>query len=273
MARNVIKHEKSEIVAENNIDLEMIEKDSGGGFEEADSSAYAIPFVALLQSLSPQIKKNKSEYIDNAEEGMFFNTVTRELYGESFVIVPCLYKRDFVEWIPRDQGGGFVGKYDPDDPVVTASERDQDGHIRTQAGNDLMDTRYFYCLIVKDDSSFEPVVLALASTQVKRATAFNTRMRNLRIQGKDEKLINPPMFAYKYIVSSRPEETNGYSYMGWSFDNIRDGEGKAIMLSGSEIHLYHEAKRFRDMILEGKATAVDPDPAQSVDRSEEHVNC
>ena len=50
-----------------------------------------IPFVRALQALSPQLGKKKPEYIEGAEQGDLYNTVTGEVWkGEDGVtIVPC----------------------------------------------------------------------------------------------------------------------------------------------------------------------------------------
>jgi hypothetical protein len=75
-------------------------EDAGAGFEDADANAYAIPFLQILQSGSPQCKKSDGAYIKGAEEGMFYNTVTQELYDgdEGVVVIPCHYMQRFVEW-------------------------------------------------------------------------------------------------------------------------------------------------------------------------------
>ena len=45
-----------------------------------DSSEMQIPFVRLLQPLSPQLNKKKSEYIDGASSGDAFNNVTGQYW-------------------------------------------------------------------------------------------------------------------------------------------------------------------------------------------------
>ena len=65
---------------------------SGGtGLEEMTSDDLAIPFIRVLQAMSPQVNKRAPEYVDGAEVGMLFNTVTNSVYdGEKGVeIVPC----------------------------------------------------------------------------------------------------------------------------------------------------------------------------------------
>ena len=44
------------------------------GFSEVTSEDLAIPFLRILQAMSPQKNKRDGAYVDGAEEGMFFNT-------------------------------------------------------------------------------------------------------------------------------------------------------------------------------------------------------
>src|SRR3990167_10124688 len=91
------------------------EADAGKGFENADKDAYAIPFLSILQSGSPQCKKSEGAYIKGAEEGMLYDTVTGDIYpGDvGLSVVPVHYRRAFVEWRNRDEGGGgFGGEHD-----------------------------------------------------------------------------------------------------------------------------------------------------------------
>ena len=68
---------------------------AGTGLEEAGADDYAIPFLRVLQSMSPQLKKSDGKYIQGAEEGNLFNTVTESYYDgtEGVEIIPCAYKK------------------------------------------------------------------------------------------------------------------------------------------------------------------------------------
>ena len=54
--------------------------ESAGEGASFDSSEMQIPFVRLVQALSPQINKKKPEYIDGVSQGDAFNTVTKEYW-------------------------------------------------------------------------------------------------------------------------------------------------------------------------------------------------
>ena len=81
----------------------MFEQDQASGFGNMGSEDFALPFLRVLGQLSPETNKRDAKYVDGAEPGMIFNTVTKQLYdGEEGVnVIPCYYKREYVEWSDR----------------------------------------------------------------------------------------------------------------------------------------------------------------------------
>ncbi len=55
--------------------------DSGMGLENIEKTDLALPFLKLLQSGSDETKKKHAKYVEGAEAGMFYNTVTKKLYN------------------------------------------------------------------------------------------------------------------------------------------------------------------------------------------------
>ena len=86
-------------VAETNTALAVMAADfaadAGLGMEGADKSSFAIPFLSILQGLSPQL-----ETVDGAKPGLFINSITNEVFKEVLVI-PCAFQRRFLRWAPR----------------------------------------------------------------------------------------------------------------------------------------------------------------------------
>ena len=78
----------------------MFEDDQAGGMQGMGSDDFAMPFLRVLGQLSPETNKRDAKYIEGAEPGMIFNTVTKQTYdGEKGInIIPCYYKREYVEW-------------------------------------------------------------------------------------------------------------------------------------------------------------------------------
>lgn len=73
------------------------------GYEDEDQSDIIIPRVKMIQSLSPE-RKDKT-----ADEGDIINSLTLEkLNGSNFI--PIFKFSNNIDWIPRDEGGGFKCK-------------------------------------------------------------------------------------------------------------------------------------------------------------------
>ena len=49
------------------------------GYENTGQQDQLIPFLAILQALSPQVQQGTPEYIEGARTGQLFNTATREV--------------------------------------------------------------------------------------------------------------------------------------------------------------------------------------------------
>jgi hypothetical protein len=54
---------------------------SGGtGLEETTTEDFAIPFIRVLQPMSPQLQKQHGSYVAGASAGDLYNTVTGETF-------------------------------------------------------------------------------------------------------------------------------------------------------------------------------------------------
>ena len=72
--RDVVKKQSGQVAT-----LDFV-KDSGMGLENIDKEDLALPFLKLLQAGSFETKKKHAKYVEGAEPGMFYNTVTKKLY-------------------------------------------------------------------------------------------------------------------------------------------------------------------------------------------------
>ena len=115
------------VAAATKIDLAVLASDSkdASGFGNLDLSRdIAIPYINILQSGSPQINPSKAEYVNGAKVGQFYNTVTQEV-SDTIEVIPALYQLRYVEWKPREQGGGFVEAHSADSGILSQTKRDQ----------------------------------------------------------------------------------------------------------------------------------------------------
>ena len=85
--------------------------DSGVGFEEVTSSDLQIPFIRIIQALSPQLKKSDAAYLQGASQGDIFNTVTGQFWeaDKGLSVLPVYYQTKYLEFVPRSHGGARQG--------------------------------------------------------------------------------------------------------------------------------------------------------------------
>lgn len=223
----------------------QFEEDAGAGFEQADSSAYAIPFLSILQSMSPQCKKSDGAYIKGAEEGMLYNSVTQEIIDgtDGAIVIPCYFKRSFIKWAPRDSGGGFKGELMPSDPQIAAGKVDNDGRLVDSAGNLLADTRTHYVLVLDAKGGFQPAVISLSSSQIKKSRQWMSKMNGIKMQRADGTHFTPAMFSHQYRVSTVVESNDKGSWFGLKVETLGAVESP---------ELYQAAKAFRDAVSSGE---------------------
>jgi hypothetical protein len=243
------------------------EDDAGKGFENADSAAYAIPFISILQSGSPQCKKSDGKYIKGAEEGHLFNTVSEEVLDgqEGIVVVPCHYDRAFLEFGDRDAGDtGFYGAHGPTSDRVlntpVASDGKRAGKQVTQEGHILTDTRQHYVLVVKPDGTFTPAVIGMSSTQVKASRTWMSKMDGIKMKRADGSMFTPPMFSHSYKLSTIAQSNDQGAWMGWKIELLGPVEDASI---------YQAAKAFRDAVRAGEVKVKHE--GQDTDDSEEPI--
>lgn len=237
------------------------DEDAGSGFEQADKDAYAIPFLSVLQSGSPQVKKSDGAYIKGAEEGSLFNSVTQEIAsGEvGAKVIPCYYTRRFVRWGARETGGGFKAEYTSDDPIISTVKvldgrsyfPDEDGSFNPKSSDVLVDTRNHYVLIIREDGSFSPAVVSMTSSQLKKSRQWMSKMDGLKFTGKDGQVKTKPMFSHFYQLTTVPESNDAGSWFGYKI--TLEGE-----VSAASPALYAAAKAFQKSITAGEVKVQQP---------------
>jgi len=58
----------------------MFEEDAAKGLGAIGQDDLALPFLKILGQLSPEVNKRDGKYVEGAEPGMIFNSVSGELY-------------------------------------------------------------------------------------------------------------------------------------------------------------------------------------------------
>lgn len=74
------------------------------GTEYMEQQDLTMPRLGLCQALTPQRQKADPKFIQGLEEGQFFNSVTREIYGEKLLIVPLLFYKQRIRFDKNKMG-------------------------------------------------------------------------------------------------------------------------------------------------------------------------
>lgn len=236
------------------------EEDAGGGLNNLTASDYAIPFIGILQSLSPQVKPVKAGGLEGAKIGMLYNTVTKELIDgdEGIIVIPCAQVRSYIEWKPRTAGGGFVKIHD-NESIMQSTTPDSKNDAYLPNGNVVVPTINYYVIVIKNGVP-ETAVLSMTKTQITKAKKWNSIMGAIKIQGKTG-LYTPPMFSHKYKLTTVEQEKSGFSWYGWEISNL----GKLI---DKETPLYMLAKKLNQEVEKGMIKAKPQEDITSDTHSE-----
>jgi len=225
----------------NAVDVATIAEDSkiASGFGSLNLARdTAIPYISILQSGSPQLNPSKAEYIETAKAGQLYNTVTQEAVSE-LKVIPVFYHLRYVEWKPREQGGGFIASHSADSGVLGRATRDPmtNKHV-LENGNHIVQTAYHYVLVL-NNGGYQNAVISMASSQLKKSRRWNSLMLSQKIKGPSG-MFTPPTYAFTYKLSTVSESNDRGSWFGFQVEKgeqVTDasiyGEGKAFSTAAS----------------------------------------
>lgn len=216
---------------------------TGKGMENVTQNDISIPFLGIVQKLSPQLDKTHEKYIEGATEGDLFNSVTNTLLGGKVHFVACCKDSQYVEWVPRDKGGGLVGMHAPGSEFVRdiKSRATDQFKLKTDEGNDLIETYYVYGMLIDgpEGKTVEtPIVIGFSSTKIKvYRSQLMTPLRT--IKG------DPPMYAFRFAITTVPAKNKaGQPYHNFKIEPACGAMANSANLPGTD---------FERLLAEGKA--------------------
>ncbi len=227
---------KSTAVAQVPDTMAVFAQHAGAGFENATMRDYALPFLYLLQSGSPQVKKKDATYVEGAEDGKFINTVTNEVFDE-LIVIPVDFEKVFNEWVPRDAGGGFVATY-----------KDKgEAELNKREDTQIVDTANHYVLAQSEDGSWNQAILSLTSTKLKASRNWMSKMsqRMLTLDGGQKKAA--PTFSSIYRVTAVPAKNDKGSFYTVEVKVIEGPDGWV-----TDMDVVNQALEFRAGLQAGK---------------------
>lgn len=228
---------------------------AGAGLETVTAADMLVPRLVVLQALSPQLKRSESSYIPGAEEGMICDVGTGELFPEGVLFLPVLYKKNWLEWVPRKSGGGLANIHD-DPSVLDQCQRDEKNRPVMPNGNTISETAQFFGLNLT--ASRRPCFIPMASTQLKKARKWITLATGEKLKRADGSEFVAPLFYRSYQLTTAQESNSEGTWSGWV---VTRGPSLPELDIGIDWrHVLHEAGEFRESLIAGQMKADLRDP-------------
>ena len=234
----------------------MFEEDAAKGLGAIGQDDLALPFLKILGQLSPEVNKRDGKYVEGAEPGMIFNSVSGELYDgvKGLDVIPAFYKLEYIEWKDRGDGPGApVAIYDSSSDIMSKTKADANYKDRLPNGNYIEKTASHFVIITGDSPA--TALISMKSTQLKISRKWNSMMSGIKLKGKNG-LYTPASFSHIYKLKTTQMSNDKGTWFGWEVSKVGPITDASI---------YQQAKSFSESISKGavKAKHGEEKPAES----------
>ena len=224
----------------------MFEDDAAKGLGAIGQEDLALPFLKILGQLSPEVNKRDGKYVEGAEPGMIYNSVSGELYDgvKGIDVIPCFYKLEYIEWKDRGEGlGAPVAIYDSSSDIMSKTKPDANYKDRLPNGNYIEKTASHFVIVAGDSPS--TALISMKSTQLKISRKWNSMMSGIKMKGANG-MFTPASFSHIYRLKTTQMSNDKGTWFGWEVSKVGPVTDKG---------LYDQAKGFSDSISKGAVKA------------------
>ena len=224
----------------------MFEDDEAKGLGAIGQEDLALPFLKILGQLSPEVNKRDGKYVEGAEPGMIYNSVSGELFDgvKGIDVIPCFYKLEYIEWKDRGEGlGAPVAIYDSSSDIMSKTTPDANYKDRLPNGNYIEKTASHFVIVAGDSPS--TALISMKSTQLKISRKWNSMMSGIKMKGANG-MFTPASFSHIYKLKTTQMSNDKGTWFGWEVSKVGPVTDKG---------LYDQAKGFSDSISKGAVKA------------------
>ena len=224
----------------------VFEDDAAKGLGAIGQEDLALPFLKILGQLSPEVNKRDGKYVEGAEPGMIFNSVSGELYDgvKGINVIPCFYKLEYIEWKDRGERlGAPVAIYDSSSDIMSKTKPDANYKDRLPNGNYIEKTASHFVIVSGDSPS--TALISMKSTQLKISRKWNSMMSGIKMKGANG-MFTPASFSHIYKLKTTQMSNDKGTWFGWEVSKIGPVTDKG---------LYDQAKSFSENISKGSVKA------------------
>ena len=235
----------------------IFEDDAAKGLGSIGQEDLALPFLKILGQLSPEVNKRDGKYVEGAEPGMIYNSVSGDLYDgvKGIDVIPCFYKLEYIEWKDRGDGPGApVQIYDSSSDIMSKTTPDANYKDRLPNGNYIEKTASHFVIVAGDSPS--TALISMKSTQLKISRKWNSMMSGIKMKGKNG-LFTPASFSHIYRLKTTQMSNDKGTWFGWEVSKVGPVTDQS---------LYGQAKSFSENISKGnvKAKHGEDKPKESI---------
>lgn len=227
------------------------------GFEDCGKDDYALPFLNIIQANSPQVDEAKVEYDADAKKGEIINSVTGErVDGKTGIVFqPCCREHKFIEYVPRDNGGGLVAIHEPDSAVVAKSKAastefgkykvpavDKDG-VPTGGNNELVETFSWYGNVLSDDGEEQvgQAIISFTSTKIKVYRKAMSTMDSFMLPTASGGKGKVPLYANRLRITTGTQINKAQTSYNFNIAPLHGSLKDSVLASdGKQIRLGYE---------------------------------
>lgn len=225
--------------------------DVGAGYEGQTAADTSIPFLSIAEALSAAVDEGR------AVPGQIVNSVTGNI-ADAVMIVPCRTDHVYIEWRPRAEGGGYLGRHAPSSAIVAAAlaASTEFGRYMTTGGSELQESFEVYCVVV--DPAGEPAgfaVLSFTGARIRVYRHWMTRLRSFLVPTLAGRR-PAPLFAHLTRLSTEKVKAPKGTYHIPRLEPARGSLADSLIAPDSA--LYVAARDLRSLIEQGKAAAAPP---------------
>lgn len=228
-------------------ELGAFEQYAGAGMEKATSRDTIIPRLTILQSLSPQLKRDKGQYIEGAEPGDICDVGTGELMPIPLEVLPVVFDKVWIEWAPRSTGQGLVAIHTTDGIMERTRQNDKKQNV-LENGNIVQETAQWY--LMNMSAGRRPCFLPFVSTQLKKSRRWMTLAKGERVQRRDGSEFVPPLYYRIYRLATAHESNNQGDWYGWTVER----GPSLIEYTPRWESILKEARELQESIIKGLMT-------------------
>lgn len=178
------------------------------GLENISLRDINVSILRIIENNSPQRKRNKPQYMPDAEEGDIYDIALKTLHKD-FFFLPLKHVKRWGEWIPRKQGGGLVRWHRTPQQV--------DSDFLLPNGNEQTEASHFLGWMLHGDGTRHFCIIPMERTRLRDARNFLT----LIFSERDARGNPLPMGFRIFRITTGPRKRGENDYFGWEVERTK----------------------------------------------------